>query len=592
MSDETKSIWKKTLRGPRGFLLGFIALVVVSFAIITAIGLMMGCIGEALKIAVDWTGIISGVLIIFAVLASFFRGLFSKGWRWTTLRLAGFAVLIVAFYTEEYVRGRWAWEHFRREWEAKGEKFDFKAFIPPLVPDEQNFALTPIVASCYSQYLTRDGHKLNPQDTNVVDRLDLSIYRKDYWSDSPTNGSWQKATLTDLKSWQTYYFNSLLTNGNDVVTHEFPVAAQPQTPAADVLLALSRYDAPLKELAEASRLPAARFPLNYENENPAAIWLPHLAAMKRCAQVLELRAQAELEAGQSAKACDDTLLIFQLTDKIRNEPFLITHLVRLAMLQIAIQAVYEGLATHRWADADLTRLAAEIRRQNLAADCQFAMRGEMVWQCAISDYLRKHPGELMSLMDMTCLHDSDSPIPLTSRLLGEAIPSGWFYQNKLNCARTMVGKVIPIADATNGTFSVKAATLAAENYQKFTPLSVFHYFEKMLTPAMGSGCKKFAVCQNALNLAETAVALERYRLAHGAYPEFLSALAPQFITKLPHDVINDQPLKYRREADGRFVLYSVGWNETDDGGVVGFRESSPDRVEIDKGDWVWRYPQK
>ena len=42
-----------------------------------------------------------------------------------------------------------------------------------------------------------------------------------------------------------------------------------------------------------------------------------------------------------------------------------------------------------------------------------------------------------------------------------------------------------------------------------------------------------------------------------------------FIDKLPHDIINGDPLKYHRTDDGQFVLYSVGWNETDDGGIVG-----------------------
>jgi len=44
---------------------------------------------------------------------------------------------------------------------------------------------------------------------------------------------------------------------------------------------------------------------------------------------------------------------------------------------------------------------------------------------------------------------------------------------------------------------------------------------------------------------------------------------------LPHDVVTGDSLKYRRTADGRFLLYSVGWNEKDDDG------------DSDKGDWVW-----
>ncbi len=47
-------------------------------------------------------------------------------------------------------------------------------------------------------------------------------------------------------------------------------------------------------------------------------------------------------------------------------------------------------------------------------------------------------------------------------------------------------------------------------------------------------------------MARMAIALERYRLAHGEFPESLDALAPQFMEKIPHDIINGQPLHYRR----------------------------------------------
>jgi len=96
--------------------------------------------------------------------------------------------------------------------------------------------------------------------------------------------------------------------------------------------------------------------------------------------------------------------------------------------------------------------------------------------------------------------------------------------------------------------------------------------------------------QESVDLARVAIALERYRLAHGEYPKSLDALEPQFIAKLPRDIINGQSLHYRRTADGQFVLYSVGWNEKDDGGVVGLTEGGS--VDITKDDWVWRYPSK
>ena len=99
-----------------------------------------------------------------------------------------------------------------------------------------------------------------------------------------------------------------------------------------------------------------------------------------------------------------------------------------------------------------------------------------------------------------------------------------------------------------------------------------------------------------MNEGQIACALERYRLAHREYPETLDALVPQFIEKLPHDIIGGQPLHYRRmdqpsqssgAASGKFLLYSIGWNETDDGGV----DSPPAKnggTDYAQGDWVWK----
>ena len=67
--------------------------------------------------------------------------------------------------------------------------------------------------------------------------------------------------------------------------------------------------------------------------------------------------------------------------------------------------------------------------------------------------------------------------------------------------------------------------------------------------------------QTLVNQGQIVCALERYRLAHGEYPETLNVLAPQFIQTLPRDIVGGRPLQYRRMDDGKFVLYSVGWNE-------------------------------
>ena len=107
----------------------------------------------------------------------------------------------------------------------------------------------------------------------------------------------------------------------------------------------------------------------------------------------------------------------------------------------------------------------------------------------------------------------------------------------------------------------------------------------MMCPAFKLTARTFIETQSSLDLARVACALERHRLAHGDHPETLDALVPAFMASVPRDVINGQPLHYRRTADGKFRLYSVGWNERDDGGVPGV--SPYGSVDWNQGDWVW-----
>jgi hypothetical protein len=63
-----------------------------------------------------------------------------------------------------------------------------------------------------------------------------------------------------------------------------------------------------------------------------------------------------------------------------------------------------------------------------------------------------------------------------------------------------------------------------------------------------------------------AIALKRYQLRHGRLPENLAALVPEFLSEVPHDWFNGEVLHYRLQADGTFLLYSVGEDGKDAGG--------------------------
>jgi len=523
-------------------------------------------------------------------------------WRMVKRGLKALAVLLclaAILYVEENWRGKRAWDGYLHELEAKGEHLYFDYFIPPPVPDEQNFALTPVVASCYSRVLDREGHRIEPPDMNIVNRLEMDITRKGALLPfsaelSGTNlpycvphaGRWQSAELTDLKAWQSYYRLPQDTNSPYFPhTNEFPAAAQPQSSAADVLLALSKYDSVIEELRQASRMPASRFPLNYATNNPARIIFPHLESLKSCAAVLRLRAVAELGNAQPDKALSDVRLMVYLAGSIRHEPLRQPLSVRMLTVGSALQPVWEGLARQQWSDDQLTALEQELAGFDALKDYEFAVRSELAWSLKCVEYLRT---ERMA-NSITCMCGD---IIWGPTLIYRLSPSGWFYLN----ARA-VAQMYEVALPTSA--ELEQRIISPEISERFERALGLEYRRHLIpdnnlvsfmVPPLDREAINCARTQAAVDMARIACALERYRLAKGSYPEKLDALAPQFIEKIPHDVINGQLLQYHRMEDGRFRLYSIGWNGKDDGGVPD--DSRQHFLSKSNGDWVWQYPAK
>jgi hypothetical protein len=517
-------------------------------------------------------------------------------WRWRILRwgligLVGIVTLAAVLITEENWRGKRAWENYKREWEAKGEKFDWQAFVPASVPDDQNFFTAPIFTKMRDDKIVMSpyGNDAGPAHHANTNQTGYAIYRM--W-------------MTDLQAWQNYYRNPtnmlavdgfVMTNGTmgeqtnylNHATDAFPIAPQPQTPAKDVLLALSKYDSAVEELRQASQRPYASVPSNYyaDGFDSVSTLLPVLAELKRCSQLLQLRASAELADGQNEKALDDMKLLLYLNNSLRCSPFLISDLVRIAIVAIGVQPIWEGLAKHEWSDAQLAELDSELAKTDFLADYEVIMRGERAFSIKSFENLR-HTREMISYSGTG---------NVTNKLT--FMPSAYFYQNELAIARMQQKWILPLVDTKTRVISPAALQRANDTVNtEMEHYSTYKVQALKLFPAIGKTARRIATAQAGIDLARVACALERYRLAHGKYPETLDALAPQFIGDLPHDIINGQPLHYRRTSEGRFILYSVGWNEKDDGGTVVFMKDSfreySSLVDRDQGDWVWQYPLK
>jgi hypothetical protein len=86
----------------------------------------------------------------------------------------------------------------------------------------------------------------------------------------------------------------------------------------------------------------------------------------------------------------------------------------------------------------------------------------------------------------------------------------------------------------------------------------------------------------------TAIALKRHQLRHGSPAKDLNALVPEFLSAIPNDPVDGEPLRYRSNPDGTFVLYSVGDDGKDDGGDPTPSKSHATSWWWQNGrDWVW-----
>jgi len=542
-----------------------------------------------------------GLLLVLSVVAwrHGFDWFFSRrAWRFDAWLVVGVVSVIVLFYAEENWRGKWAWAALQREAAARGESVELSSVFPPPVPDEENFALAPGVPRLLGYAESVPGETRVRSNT---DPADLPFYHGG--EDKRPAASWALQQSTDLAAWQKFFRQHPLTNSelatNIVGRLAFPVASKPQAPAADVLLALSRYDSSLALLRAANQRPKVRYPLAYDEGLYAVMWRHSLPPenLRAAAHVLCLRAVAELAQEQSEAALQDTLLALRLADSFEQQPFEHLHRCRNGMLLGCLQPVWEGLAAHRWNETQLLTLQQRFAGMDLLAEFHLAMRGNTLVMMNLADQFHAFLDRRRSPMaQFVAAKEADEEAKRRLRfiqaLCRAAYPVGWLYQDKVWIYRFYERR----ADVAKALDPANRKRWRAEMLHATDPV-----LQIMMAPKLQEvfhECAEGALyVQTACEEAAAACALERCRLAQGQYPASLDALVPMWLKQVPVDLLvpGGTPLKYRREADGGFVLYSVGLNRVDDQGKPGSPAKDWSRKEtglprLDEGDWVWRQP--
>jgi hypothetical protein len=490
-------------------------------------------------------------------------------WSWGFLEfVVGMIGLVILFYVEEDWRGAHAWAATRAEWEAKGETFDFNRLIPPPIPDDQNLGAIPLFKLEPAKY--DDGTSyLGVVTLNRAMRTDLPGNELPMGNGKPEGG------LPDMA------------NIRKVIATDYSAAFKGATPPEDTLVQFDALYPFLSELrAAAATRPLFRLPEDYTILPPASRLLSPVTALIKLSKILTLHAILALDHHQSDLALEDIKINCQLASGAKRDPSLVGGLVAIGMAAISHGAIEDGLAQHEWSDAQLVEIDHTLAQVNFLADYQFAMRSELTESAANFDYYKalSHQHYRDHILDMKVFPG-----------LGLIWSDGWWDDNKTRMAAFIFNALAAVDPRSRLVFPKVDSDLqhqieqANARWDAYAPWNIFSNIAA--GPITNAGTHFAAAQVRWVDEARIACGLERYRLAQGVYPASLDALAPAYIDGLPHDIMNGQPYHYQLRPEGTYLLYSVGWNQTDEGGKVVYKAGSPTQIDYHEGDWVWPTPR-
>lgn len=366
------------------------------------------------------------------------------------------------------------------------------------------------------------------------------------------------------------------------------LATKPVIPAADYLTTSDAAMLELNLIREALKRPQIRlegdFQRPFDFQLPFEMPMLNFVAIRSVAQVAAQRAQCCLLLGRPEQAFHELSLVYELRRLLAAKPKVLVS----AMIDVAICGLYagtiaEGFRLQAWREPELVALQKQLQAIDLPPIVVDSLRSE---RAAICQTFLVISAEDIAEWDNLGDHKTSSwklfkKLTNPRYLLLQFAPRGWLYQNLAVCAR-LEQTGIEVFDPETQLINPRKSDESVREHESVRHRwNVFRMLAGYAVPNFSKALRATAQNQTLVNQAFVACGLERYRLARGEYPETLDALVPQFAERLPRDIIGGQALRYHRTADGKFLLYSVGWNEKDDGGEPG---TAPD---LTKGDWVW-----
>lgn len=324
-------------------------------------------------------------------------------------------------------------------------------------------------------------------------------------------------------------------------------------------------------LREASARPGCNFDLKYEQG--AALLLPHMAPSRNAVRMLCLGAWVKARDGDLPAAMKDLRAGLVLSRMVAEDRVLISVLIAFAGTQHVLDALPHILAAAPagavTAD-DLDGLAGELARarEGFKPALVHCLDGERI---ALGGWAFE--GVLNGTLNMDGL--GGLPVP-RGMLWAYANPLRPLFKQDYAFYVTILGEMREVAGKPFDPATAGAIARRVESVPRWAILS------SLVMPALDSVFVKAAEMECTLDAARVGLALEKHRLANGAYPASLEEL--QLPGGVPTDPFTAKPLIYKPTAAG-VQVYGFAKNAKDDGG----QRRTVDNKDYDVG-WEMRRP--
>jgi hypothetical protein len=314
--------------------------------------------------------------------------------------------------------------------------------------------------------------------------------------------------------------------------------------------------------------------------------LKHAQDCRPAYRLLELDIERLVHEGRRQEAAARIPAILNATAGLRDEPFLISQLVRVAGRTAAVRRTERLLGMAEVSDDQLEHLMTVFRagqEQNLLLA---GIRGELAGYHILFDNLES--GRL-SLAEFLAQYPNITP-DLSLRF-GAFVYQSRLYEDHAFMLRCMneacaIAK-LPMHEQMRAwrewENEVKPTRGEALQHQRFI-------LSFLLIPAIPKVGEATLRDQAQLSCVLAVLAAERFRLAQQRWPKNLQELCPKYLAEVPIDPFDGKPLRLAHKKDG-IAIYSVGKDGRDDGGEI-LNPAQADGKNADLGLRLWDPKQR